>query len=659
MEKVDEKIGQNLTKEEKLRLLVAKASFTTYGANGKLPEIVASDGPCGVRRGLVEFPEGEPSICYPAPHVLANSWDKEVAKAAGAAIASDCIEKNIDIILAPGVNVKRTPLCGRNFEYWSEDPYLAGTLATEYIIGCQEKGVGTSLKHFCANNREYDRSSQSSEVDERTLREIYVKPFEIILNQVSPYTVMCSYNPVNGINMSENEWALKGLLREKLGFNGVIISDWGSVLQRAESLKASLDIMFPFEERGMDDLNAAYEEGSITDAQIDESVQRISTLAEKVLQDRKTRKGFSEEKRREIALDAARKGMVLLKNEDNILPLKVKKIAVLGNMSACVGGGSAGTVLKYPPKPLAQELTEKLPNAEIKSCGLFKHGSCITTPANVCVMNVKTAYGLAYDADVTVLTVGTSEIIETESYDRTSLKLPDVLEDLILKIAEKTDNLVIVLETGSAVDVSAWIDKAKAVVYTGFAGEAIHQAVADILVGNVCPSGRLSETFPMCVEDTPTGLERGDGYSERYKEGVLVGYRHYDTKKIPVRFPFGFGLSYAKFAYSDFCVEKKSNEVYEISFTLKNVSNVDGAEVAQLYVRNVDKCVQRPEKELRRFEKVYLKAGESKRIRFITDKDCFTYFSICYGAWTVHKGRHELLICRDANTVEYVEKIKI
>ena len=234
-----------------------------------------------------------------------------------------------------------------------------------------------------------------------------------------------------------------------------------------------------------------------------------------------------------------------------------------------------------------------------------------------------------------------------------------MLEDLILKISEKTENLVIVLEAGSAIDASAWIGKVKAVLYTGFAGEAINRAAADILVGQVCPSGRLSETFPVCVQDTPTGLERGDGYSERYKEGVLVGYRHYDTNKIPVQFPFGFGLSYAKFEYSNFAVDKKSAFEYEISFTVKNVSSVDGAEVAQLYVRNVDKCVERPDKELRRFEKAYLKAGEEKRISFVTDKDCFAYFSVCHGDWTAHSGRYELLVCRDANTVEYAQKIKI
>ena len=643
---------RNLTREEKIRLLVAKKRFNTDTANGKMPEIVASDGPCGLRWGLIECPQGDTSICYPSPHVLANSWDKEVIYEAGRAIASDCISKDIDIILAPGVNIKRTPLCGRNFEYWSEDPYLAGTLAAEYIKGCQGMGIGTSLKHFCGNNREYDRRYQSSDIDERTLREIYTKQFEIILKEVSPYTVMCSYNPLNGINLAENEWALKYILREKFGYDGVVISDWSAVHNRAEALNASLDIMFPFEQRGLDDLAAGYADGTINDEVIDQSVARIEKLADQVESDRKWRKAFSEEKRHEIALEGARKGMVLLKNENDILPLKAEKIAVLGNMFTYVGGGSARTNLRYTPQTLAQEFEERLSNTEIYAHGLFRN-------AGRGVRDLQRAYDLAYDADVTVLTVGTNDIIETESYDRATLKLPEVLENLILQISKKTKNLVVVLEAGSAVDVSAWIDSVQAVLYAGFAGEAMNEAIADILSGKVCPSGRLSETFPMCVEDTPTGLDRGDGCVDWYKEGVLVGYRWYDTKNIPVRFPFGFGLSYAKFKYSDFAVEKKNDLQYEITFTVENISEVDGGEVAQLYVRNVNKRVVRPDKELRRYQKVYLKAGEKKKISFLTDKDCFEYYSICHGDWHVDQDRYELLVCRDANTVEFSWKVKI
>lgn len=654
---------KELTIKEKMRLLVAETYWSTNTANGKLPEISVTDGPCGVRSSgdlhVIRKDPTKQAICYPSPHVVANGWDKNIAKATGEAIASDCIERDKDIILAPGVNIKRTPLCGRNFEYYSEDPYLAGTLAAEFIKGCQGKGIGTSLKHFCANNREFDRLYQSSEVDLRTLREIYTRAFEIVLQEVSPYTVMCSYNAVNGINVSENVWALKGVLREKLGYNGVIISDWESVHNRADALKASLDIMFPFEERGVEDLEKAYAAGEITDEQIEESAARIINLAKRVEEDRKTRKAIPLKEREKIALEGARKGIVLLKN-DGVLPLKEKRIAFLGNETTCVGGGAAQTVLRTDKiDSIAVEYKKLVPEAEASGYWLYSHGSCHVTPAHVRVMNLRRAYDMALDADVTVLAVGNSDIIETESYDRSTLKLPDVLEDVILKIADKAKKLVIVLETGSAVDVSAWIDKVNAVLYTGFAGEQMNLAAAEILAGKVCPSGRLSETFPLCVEDTPTGLERGDGYSERYKEGVLVGYRWYDTKKLPVQFPFGFGLSYAKFEYSDFSVERKGEFVYEVGFTVKNVSDVDGGEVAQLYVKNVDKCVERPEKELRRYEKAYLKAGEEKRITFTTDKDCFAYFNVCLDGWTVEKGHYELLVCRDANCVEFAKEIKL
>lgn len=655
---------KNLTMKEKLRLLVADTYWSTNTANGKLPAITVTDGPCGVRSSgdlhVITKDKKAQAICYPSPHVIANSWDREVARDTGKALASDCIERDKDILLAPGVNIKRTPLCGRNFEYFSEDPYLTGVLAAEMIKGCQGMGVGTSLKHFCANNREYDRLYQSSEVDLRTLREIYTRAFEIILEEVSPYTVMCSYNALNGINMSENVWALKGILRGELGYDGVIISDWESVHSRTEALYASLDIMFPFEQRGVDDLEKSYAEGKISDGQIEESATRILKLMEQVEKDRKTRKAMPIEEREKIALDGARKGMVLLKNEGGVLPLKAKSIAVLGNDLTCVGGGAAQTVLRTDKiRSVAVELKDRLPDAEISSYWLYSHGSCHITPANVRIMNIRRAYDMAQMADVTVLTVGNSDIIETESYDRTTLKLPDALEDVILKIAERAKKLVVLLGTGSAVDVSAWIDKVDAVLYTGFAGEQINAAVADILVGNVCPSGRLSETFPRCVEDTPTGLERGDGYSERYKEGVLVGYRWYDTKKISTQFPFGYGLSYAKFVYSDFSVKKQANAVYEISFKIKNVSEVDGGEVAQLYVRNVDKCVERPEKELRRFEKVHLKAGEEKLVTFTTDKNCFAYFNVCYNAWTVERGYAQLLVCRDAESIEFAETVKL
>lgn len=649
-----------LTVEEKMRLFVAEDYFTTYEIEGKAPKISVADGPCGLRkRRDPNLPTPTPANCYPSPHVLANTWDKEATKNVAKAIASDCAEMNEDVILAPGINIKRTPLCGRNFEYFSEDPYLTGVLATEYVKGLQESGVGACVKHFCANNREHDRLHQTSEVDLRTLREIYTKAFEMIIKEAKPHMVMGSYNPVNGINASENKWLLDGILRKELGYDGVIVSDWEAVHDRAKSLKASLDIAFPHREKDEVNLREAYEKGEITEADMEDSIQRILALYEQIKKDRKIRKPLSEEARHEISVTAARNGIVLLKNEGNVLPIKGGKLAFIGDQIRYVGGGAAQVLSKNQYRSLATEVQERLPDAKVDKYFLFTHGSQVPFPYGVRIMDIPRAMDMAYDADVALLTVGTDDIIETEGYDRMSLKLPKGIEDIILKVASRANKLVVVLETGAAVDMTAWIDKVDAVVYAGFGGDTMNEAIADILTGKACPSGRLSETFPLCLEDTPTGLELGDGYAERYHEGVFVGYRHYDTKNIPVLFPFGYGLSYAKFEYSDFKVEKKGEMQYEVTFKIKNVSDVDGAEVPQLYVRNVDKKVTRPEKELRRFERVALKAGEEKRVAFTTDKDCFAYFSACYNAWYVDEGRYELWVCRDVNTAEFKERVII
>ncbi len=646
---------------DKLKLLVSEDYFTTYAVDGIVPKISVADGPCGLRKKRnPNIPKDTPANCYPSPHVLANSWDREAVKNVGKAIASDCAEMKEDVILAPGVNIKRTPLCGRNFEYFSEDPYLTGVLATEYVKGVQESSVGACVKHFCANNREHDRMYQTSEVDLRTLREIYTKAFEMIIKEIKPYMIMGAYNPVNGINASENKWLLESVLRKELGYDGVIVSDWEAVRDRAKALKASLDIAFPYRERDAKNLSQAYEKGEITESEIDESINRILSLSAQIEKDRKIRKPLSEERRHEIALDAARNGIVLLKNNDNVLPIKGGKIAFVGEQTHYVGGGAAQVVTKNQYRSLATEISERLPDATIESYFLFMHGQSSPFSAKgVRISNIPKAMDIAYDADVTILTVGTDDIIETEMYDRTSLKLSPAMEDIILKVASRANKVVVVLEAGSAVDMTAWINKVDAVLFAGFAGDTVNEALADIITGKVSPSGKLSETFPLCVEDTPTGTYMGDGYAERYEEGVFVGYRYYEAKNIPVLFPFGYGLSYAKFEYSNFQTQKKENTKYEISFNIKNISNVDGVEIAQLYVKNIDKKVTRPEKELRRFERVKLKAGETKTVTFITDDDCFSYFNVCYINWHVDQGRYEFWVCRDVNTVEFKEKIMI
>ncbi len=653
---------EKLSLDEQMRLLVLKDNFSTTDLDGKCETIVMCDGPSGIRKGLVEETKDGGLHCYPSAHVLANSWDREIVYKVGEAIASDCIDHNVDIILGPGVNIKRTPLCGRNFEYYSEDPYLAGELAAEYIKGCQDRGIGTALKHFCVNNREHDRCYQVSEVDLRTLREIYTRAFEIIINKVRPYTIMGSYNPVNGINVSENEWLLKGILRGELHYDGVIISDWGAVKNRAQALRASLDIMCSYEKRAFTELSQGLEEGIISQKDVDESVGRIGKLQTRVKEGKKLRKALSNEERYNLALEGAEKGCVLLKNEGNILPIKEKKVCFLGELvhkPDYVGGGSAEVILDTPFKGIEEYVKEISPETEVDYKWLYTHTNCTQRIAGIRTVNVKEALTAAYDSDVTVLVVGTTMNDETESIDRISIRLDERLENLILTVAEATDKLVVVVEAGSAIDMSPWIDKVSAVVYTGFAGEAINEAIANVLTGKTNPSGRLSETFPLCLEDTPIGKGCTNAYADRYSEGVMVGYRHYVTKNIPVLFPFGYGLSYSEFKYSDFTLEKTDERKYVVGFDVQNVSKIDGGEVCQLYVDNIDMQVERPKRELRRFEKVYLRAGEKKRVLFEVTEDCFAYFNTCYNCWHVDKDRYEIVVAKDANTAVHKWKVKL
>jgi beta-glucosidase len=394
---------------------------------------------------------------------------------------------------------------------------------------------------------------------------------------------------------------------------------------------------------------------------VDESIGRILKLVERVEEARKTRKALPVEERVRLSVEAAEKSIVLLKN-DGVLPLKDKNILLAGapvESPYVVGGGSAQVQTKKKPS-LRDTLQTAIPDATIDYSWLYHASNCLQTPSGQPrVMNVRGVLQKAYDNDVTILVVGNPTNVETESFDRSELKLNPVLEDLILRIAERAQKLVVVVEAGSAIDMSAWIDAVDAVVYTGYVGEYVNVALANVLSGKVNPSGRLSETFPLCVEDSPTGRDRGGSYADFYSEGVLIGYRWYDTLNIPILFPFGYGLSYSEFKYDDFKVEKKRETDYEVSFTIENLSDREGGEVAQLYVRNVDMMVVRPEKELRRFEKVYLKAGEKKKVTFKVEKDCFEYYNVCRGGWTLDGGRYEILVCRDAETIMFRHKVVI
>lgn len=656
--------------EEKLRLLTAKDGFTTDDLDGKLPSVTASDGPCGLRIESESFPKGEPSLCYPAPQVIANSWDGATAKSIGEAIARDCIEKGVDMLLAPGVNIKRTPLCGRNFEYFSEDPYLSGKLAAAYVAGVQSQGVGASVKHFCANNREWDRCFQSSELDERTLMELYAKPFEIVVRESMPWTVMCAYNPVNGVYASENGYILKNILREKLGFEGAIISDWGAVHDRGRALNATLDIEFPFQPTSFENLKEGLIVGKITEQQVDESVERILSLLDKKRQAQKLReKHLGQEtetltiaERRKAALNGAREGIVLLKNE-GVLPLKDgERITVLGSLSespSVTGGGSARVIPSQSPHSLRETLKELLPNSTISYCGGYVYASSILPIAMPWVSGQREAAELAYFSDIAIVVIGTNQLIETECYDRSSLRLPPELESLVLAVAEENENTVVIVEAGSAVDMTPWIEKVKAVIYTGFAGECMNEALAEILTGKICPSGKLSETFPLCLEDTPTKGERGNGFAERYAEGIFVGYRWYDEQKKEVLFPFGHGLSYTRFEYTELKVKPIDEDDLEVTFFLENIGGCRGKEAIQLYVRQRHSPVVRPPKELKGFEKIDLEKGEKRLVSFRLGRESFAVWSTVHGGWHIFGGEFEILVGASSRDIRLTARITL
>lgn len=628
---------KDLTIEEKLRLLTGKNEWQTYDANGKLPSLFLSDGPSGLRmqdeKGVVRKATAMPTEC-----VVANTWSVEAARLHGETIASDAAEAGADILAAPGINMKRTPLCGRNFEYYSEDPYLAGQMAKAFIEGVQSNGIGCSVKHFAANNREYDRLFQSSDVDERTLHEIYFPAFEYAI-QAKPWTVMGAYNPVNGIYASENKWLLKDVLRGEFGYDGVIVSDWGAVHDTAARVKASCDLEMPYNKNSYDALKAAYEDGRLTEAEIDESVTHLLQLIEKSQNAKKTVR-YTKAERHENAVKIAEEGIVLLKNDANILPLKKERVLVTGHYATkppLGGGGSSFVQTDYEQQALHD---------------LLKASGCETDyEMAICILDnqrssfyVRGAYEKARRADKVIICVGTDKETEAEGFDRTSLRLHPSQERFITEMSKYNDNLIVVVYAGSAIDMSPWIDKAKAVVFAGYAGEGVNEALASILTGRVNPSGKLSESFPLCLEDTYCGSECGNGFCERYTDGVFVGYRYYDSEGKDVLFPFGHGLSYARTAYSDIKVEKKSKYEYEVSYSVENLSDIPMQEVSQLYVRDVFSSVARPVKELKNFAKTPLGAHKKKTVRLALDKRAFAFYSVENAAWTVENGEFEILV---------------
>lgn len=653
---------KDLTAEEKLRLICAKEFWYTEDFGGKLPSVCVSDGPVGLRAERINE-KGEkhtvPSVAYPSVQMLANTWNKECARRMGECLADDCTEQDVDILLAPGVNIKRHPLNGRNFEYFSEDPYLAGTLAKEYVLGLQDKGVGACVKHFCCNNFEYNRFHQSSEVDERTLREIYYKPFEIVC-EAKPVSAMCSYNRVNGTYASEYKKGFD-VLRNEFGFDGAVYSDWDSVRDRTKAAKAGVDIEFPFNGKNYARLIEDYEAGILTDEELDACAERVLNLCYRVEEMRKKRKvGTCKEDRVKTAKKIADEGIVLLKN-NGILPLKKgMRVAVSGcyarpDANMIAGGGSSQVTWRNKGFDLAALLEERLKSPVSYETmflldGVIGHGEYGSNPDEGLLK--------ASLSDVQIVCAGTGAPFEYESVDRKTMRLPEVQERAILDLAAVNPNLVVAVFAGSAIDMSAWIDKVSAVVFAGFCGEAGGEALADILTGVVNPSGKLSETFALSLEKVPAANSYIDTRATRYTEGLDVGYRYFDRHAEDVLFPFGYGLSYSAFEYRNLKLSLYEDGV-DVSYEIENLSQIDGKEVSQIYVREVSPFVYRPYKELKEYSKDEIEAGKRITVKRKLPLSAFAHWSASKDYWEVTDGAYEILVGASSFDVRLRQKLLI
>ncbi|MCD8094925.1 MAG: glycoside hydrolase family 3 C-terminal domain-containing protein [Ruminococcus sp.] len=622
-------ILKELTLEEKASLCSGEDFWHTKAIERLgIPSIMVSDGPHGLRKNVenAENPNTAiKAVCFPSACALACSFDRELVGEMGKALGEQCQAEEVSVILGPGCNIKRSPLCGRNFEYFSEDPYLASQMAIAHIKGVQSKGVGTSLKHFAANNQESRRMSIEEIIDERTLHEIYLAAFEQTIKQAKPWTVMCSYNKINGVYSSQNKHLLTDILRSDWGFEGLVVSDWGAVDDRVKGIKAGLDLEMP-SSMGKNDkyIVKAVNSGELDENELDKCVRKILELIQKSVQS-KTEMTWDKERHHALAEKLSLRSAVLLKNDDKLLPLdKSAKIAFIGAFAEqprYQGGGSSHiNSFKTVSALEAVEGNENITYA--RGFNLEKDESDLVLEEE--------AVKAAKNADCVVIFAGLPEAFESEGYDRTHMCLPSYQLELIDKLCEVNENIAVVLHNGSPVELP-FDDKVKAILEMYLGGQAVGSAEVKLLFGEENPSGKLAETFPEKLEDNPSYLNfPGDDNTVRYAEGIFVGYRYYEKKKIAVCYAFGHGLSYTDFEYSDMKVsdyEISETDTVTVQVTVTNTGSRDGAEVVQLYIAPKQASVMRPIKELKGFERVYLKAGESRRIVFRLDKSAFAYYS--------------------------------
>ncbi len=655
------KLLGELTLEEKASLCSGRDFWSTQAVERLgIPSIVMTDGPHGLRKQAgasdhLGISDSVPATCFPTAAASACSWDVDLLLQMGTAIAEECLQEDVSVVLGPGANIKRSPLCGRNFEYFSEDPYLSGELAAAMIDGVQSKGIGTSLKHYTVNNQETRRMTIDAVVDERAKREIYLAGFERAVKKAQPFTVMCSYNRVDGTYLSENERLLTKVLRDEWGFDGMTVTDWGACNDRVAGIKAGMDLEMPSSHgRNSEKIIAAVNSGMLTIEELDSAVTRVLELVEKAVKAKRADYRYDKEAHHALARKIAQNASVLLKN-DGLLPLsKQETVGIIGEFAKTPRYQGAGSSLINPSRleNVCEVLTERNMQYRVAAGYNLKNGKPdeeLIREAVETARSVKTA----------VIFAGLTEDYESEGFDRQHMRLPDSHAELIKRVAEANPNVVVVLQNGAPVEMP-WAGNVKAILECYLGGQAGASAAVDILYGDVNPSGKLAETFPQKLEDNPSyGYFPGGPVTVEYRESIYVGYRYYDKAQKGVLFPFGHGLSYTTFEYTNLTVKKTDALEYEVSAVIKNTGARAGAEIVQLYVKNNDSSVFKAEKELRAFSKVYLEPGEEKTVSYKLGKRDFAYYNVDIADWHVDSGVYEILVGASSRDIRLSGSITI
>lgn len=653
-----------MTLEEKVGICSGKDFWTLKGLpRFNLPEITLTDGPHGLRKknpnsNKSSLSDSVPATCFPTAATTACSWDEELLFRMGEAMGEECLCEKVSVILGPGVNIKRSPLCGRNFEYFSEDPLLAGKMAAALIRGIQSKNVGASLKHFAANSQEKKRMTIDSVIDERALRETYLTAFEIAVKEAQPWTVMNAYNKLNGTYCSDNGYLQNKILRDEWGFEGVVVTDWGAANDRVTGMINGNDLEMP-SSGGYNDTKVckAVREGRMKEESVDICADRMIELISKT-KDALCNTVYDKNAHHEIAREVCRNSLVLLKNEEKLLPLqKDKTVAVIGEMARCPRYQGAGSSNINPTK-----LDDAFDSLLEKGYRLNFAPGYNKKKDEINEIMLKDACIVAERADTVLLFIGLTEEYESEGYDRAHINLPASHVKLLEEILKVNENVAVVLYGGSPV-VLPYAEKVKAIVNGYLGGQAGGSALADILSGDFNPCGKLAETYPLCIEDTPCYKNYpATGTTAEHRESIYIGYRYYDSAEKDVLFPFGYGLSYTDFKYSGLKLSKKKikdTDELTVSLKVKNTGKIAGAEIIQLYVKDVDSTIFRPEKELRAFSKVYLDAGEEKVIELVLSKRAFAYYNVNIRDWHVESGDFEILVGSSSRDIRLKAKVAV